>query len=83
MGKANVSKSELALIIISNRITIACGQDFFDLGEIVHLTPKKTRNALFFNNFLSKLSLNQMSQLVRDPGVRINYIVQVSINSTS
>ena len=51
MGKANVSKSELALIIISNRITIACGQDFFDLGEIVHLTPKKNQKCSVFQQF--------------------------------
>ena len=57
MGKANVSKSELELIIISNRITIAYAQSFYDLGEVMHLTPKKTEMLCFSTIFYRNSAL--------------------------
>lgn len=56
------------------------GTDFDDLGEIVHLTPKK-EEAL---NIPEIFSLNQFLQFLKDAaGIQNNHIVQVVINFPS
>lgn len=68
------------MFLISNRITTAWAQDFDDLGEIVHLTPKK-EEAL---NIPEIFSLNQFLQFLKDAaGIQNNHIVQVVINFPS
>ena len=72
------------------KLTVAFPPDSKDLGEIVHLTQKnkkkkkkKIRKHYIFKQILSKFSIRQIYQFVRDAfGVHMNYIVNVGIDTT-